>query len=209
MELLTQSGNPYPGTGEIFRTDITGDGSVQDLFNPNGGPGQARGNWAIRYLPGNLNSAVSEWNNTVAGTLTPAGQALVAAGLFTTTQLQALQAVKPWVAPPPPGAEEAGFFKEVSTVLSWPIKLRENIVVEPSMGAFNVFNFHNFEIPSPLISDQTTGPSCGGDLRLGRVGDGDGLWLFERPKWLRTGTGSGVFSNGAPRQVEFGLKVNF
>lgn len=208
MQLLTQSGNAYPGTGEIFRTDITGDGSVQDLFNPNGGPGRP-GQLGHSISPGNLNSAVSEWNNTVAGTLTPAGQALVTAGLFTTTQLQALQAVKPWVAPPPPGAEEAGFFKEVSTVLSWPIKLRENIIVEPSMGAFNVFNFHNFEIPSPLMSDQTTGPYAAGTYGSAGSVTGTGSGSLNSRESLRTGTGSGVFSNGAPRQVEFGLKVNF
>jgi hypothetical protein len=197
MQLLTQSGNAYPGTGEIFRTDVTGDGSVQDLFNPNGGPGRP-GQLGHSISPGNLNAAVTQWNNTVAGTLTPAGQALVTAGLFTTGELQSLQAVKPWVAPPPAGAEGAGFFKEVSTVLSWPIKVRENLIIEPSMGAFNVFNFHNFDIPQPLMSDQTSGPFTAGTYGSAGSVTGTGSGSLNSRESLRTGTGSGVFSNGAP-----------
>ena len=71
LELLTESGNAYPGTGEIFRTDVTGDGSVQDLFNPNGGAGKP----GHPSRSDNLVQGVAQWNATVAGTLTPAGQA--------------------------------------------------------------------------------------------------------------------------------------
>jgi len=206
--LETQDGNGYPGTGEIFRTDVTGDGSVQDLFNPNGGAGRP-GQLDRSISPGNLSKAVAQWNSSVAGTLTPAGQALVAAGFFTTSQLQQLQAVKPWVAPPPPGAYGAGFFKEVSTVLSWPVKVRENLSIEPSIGAFNVFNFHNFDIPTAFMTDQTTGPFPAGTYGSAGSVTGTGAGSLNSRESLRVGTGSGVFSNGAPRQVEFGLKVNF
>jgi hypothetical protein len=208
MQLLTQDGNLYPGTGEIFRTDVTGDGSVADLFSPNGGPGRP-GQLGRSISPGGLNNAINEWNNTAAGTLTPAGQALVANGLFTTAQLQSLQAVKPWVAPAPTGTEGSGFFKEVSTVFSWPIKLRESLVIEPSIGAFNVFNFHNFGIPTPLINDQSSGPFPAGTFGSAGSVTGTGSGSLNSRESLRTGTGSGVFSNGAPRQVEFGLKFNF
>jgi hypothetical protein len=208
MQLLTQDGNTYPGTGEIFRTDVTGDGSVADLFNPNGGPGRP-GQLGHSITPGNLNAAVGQWNATAAGTLTPAGQALVTAGLFTTGQLQSLQAVKPWVAPPPPGAEGAGFFKEVSTVLSWPIQIRERFSIEPSIGAFNVFNFANFGIPTFLMNDQSSGPFASGTFGSAGSVTGTGSGSLNSRESLRTGTGSGVFSNGAPRQVEFGLKFNF
>lgn len=206
MELLTADGNQYPGPGEIFRTDITGDGTVRDLFNPNGGPGRP-GQLGHSISNGSLNSAINQWNTNVAGTLTPAGQALVSAGLFTTAQLQALQAVKPWLAPPPPGAVGSGFFKEISTVFSWPIKLRESLIIEPSIGAFNVFNFANFAIPTALMANQTTGPYASGTY--GSDGSVTGTSPGAKRESLRAGTGSGVFSGGAPRQVEFGLKINF
>lgn len=206
MELLTADGNAYPGTGEIFRTDITGDGSVQDLFDPNGKFGKP-GQLGHQFSAGGMANAISNWNSNVAGTLTPAGTALVNAGLFTTSQLQSLQAVKPWIAPPPPGAVGSGVFKEVSMVLSWPIKLRENISIEPSIGAFNVFNFHNFGIPTALVNDQTTGAFSSGNY--GSPGSVTGTNPGLNRESLRTGTGSGVFSNGAPRQVEFGLRVSF
>jgi len=207
MELLTQSGQANPGTGEIFRTDVTGDGSVQDLFNPNGGPGRP-GQLGRNISVSSLNGAINQWNTNVAGTLTPAGQALVNANIgITTADLQALQAVKPWLAPPPPGPAGAGFFKEVSTVISWPVKLRENLTIEPSIGAFNVFNFANWDIPHALMSNQTTGPFAPGFY--GSAGTVTGTSPGQNRSSLAVGTGSGVFSNGAPRQVEFGLKINF
>jgi hypothetical protein len=203
--LLTQDGNPYPGTGEIFRTDLTGDGSVQDIFSPSGQAGKP-GQVGRSISPGDLASAINTWNSTAAGTLTPAGQALVNAGLFTTSQLQQLGAIKPYIAPPPPGAVGAGFFKEVSVVLSWPIRLRENMTLSPSIGAFNVFNFANFGLPIDLLSDQTSPYTSG---QYGSAGSVNGTASGATRASLRTGTGSGVFSNGAPRQVEFGLRFDF
>ena len=209
MLLATENGNTYPGTGEIFRTDITGDGSVEDLFDPKGGlgkPGQLGGGGSISV--GNLANAVSQWNNTVAGTLTPAGQALVSAGLFTTAQLQSLQAVKPWIAPPPPGAVGAAIFKEVSATLAWPIRITERINIVPSVSAFNLFNFANFAIPTDKINDSAVSldQAILGGAAAGSV---NGTSPGANRASLRVGTGSGVFSNGAPRQMEFGLKLNF
>jgi hypothetical protein len=211
LSLATQSGEAYPTTGEIFLTDVTGDGSVQDLFNPNGGqgkPGQLGGGGSISV--NHLASAIAQWNNNVAGTLTPAGQALVSAGLFTTAQLQALQAVKPWIAPPPPGYVAASIFKEVSTTLAWPIRITEGVSIVPSISAFNVFNMSNYGIPgysSGIMTDETTGPFPAGVY--GVAGSPNGTSAGVNRESLRVGTGSGVFSNGAPRQLEFGLKLNF
>ncbi len=211
LSLATQSGEAYPTTGEIFLTDVTGDGSVQDLFNPNGGqgkPGQLGGGGGISA--NHLASAIAQWNNSVAGTLTPAGLALVNAGLFTTAQLQALQAVKPWIATPPPGYVAAPIFKEVSTTLAWPIRIREGVSIVPSISAFNVFNMANFGIPgysSGIMTDETTGPFAPGTY--GVAGSPNGTSPGPNRASLRLGLGSGVFSNGAPRQLEFGLKLNF
>jgi hypothetical protein len=141
-----------------------------------------------------------------AGTLTPAGQSLVAAGLFTTAQLQQLQATKPFLAPPPSGGVGNGIFREVSTTLAWPIKLTERFNIEPSVSAFNVFNLANFgQELGNLPFSQTPFPAGA----TGNAGSVNGTASGPTREALRTGTGSGVFSLGAPRQVEFGLRLNF
>jgi hypothetical protein len=112
------------------------------------------------------------------------------------------------IAPPPPGTVVgAGYFKEISTVLSWPIRLREGMTLESSISAFNQFNFSNFGIPTPLMSTQTNGPFTAGEF--GSSGSVTGTTTGANRESLRTGTGSGVLSNGAPRQVEFGLRFTF
>jgi hypothetical protein len=205
--LLSAQGSPAEtSSGEIYRTDLTGDGTVQDVFPGTGGTAGKPGQFMRSVSPSGLTNSISNWNSTQAGTLTPAGQALIAANLgFTTTDLQALGAVKPYVAPPPPGEVGNGIFREVSTVLSWPIKIGERFSIEPSIAAFNAFGFANFGrldghlVNAPFLSQVPPGPQ----------GNVNGTTAGTPRDSVRIGTGSGVFSAGAPRQVEFGLRVNF
>jgi len=91
--------------GEIFRTDLTGDGTVEDIFPTSRGEAEGKlGQFGRSVSATGFTNLINSWNSTVAGTLTPAGQALVGAGLFTTAQLQELGAVKPFVALPLSGA---------------------------------------------------------------------------------------------------------
>jgi hypothetical protein len=205
--VLTPAGSPGEGTtGEIYRTDLTGDGTVGDIFPANtnhaaGTPGQ----FMRSITASNLTNAISNWNTTQAGTLTPASQALVTGGYFTTAQLQTLGAVKPFVQTPPAGEVGNGIFREVSSVLSWPIKIRERFSIEPSIAAYNVFGLANFGRLTGNLNVQTTPFTPGTPFLAGNVG---GTTSANRDS-VRIGTGSGVFSLGAPRQVEFGLKFNF
>ena len=84
---LTQPSNltlPTQGSvGEIFRSDLTGDGTTGDFLNSAATGIGHPGTFMRSVSPGNLNAYLTNFNNTVAGTLTPAGQALVKAGLFT------------------------------------------------------------------------------------------------------------------------------
>jgi hypothetical protein len=52
---------------------------------------------------GELSNVINEYNSTTAGILSPAGQSLVNVGLFTSTQLQQLEAVAPTIAFEPAG----------------------------------------------------------------------------------------------------------
>jgi len=192
----------------IFQSDLTGDGTVLDFFPTASGQAAGKpGAFDRSVSPTQLTNLINNWNSTVAGTaLTPAGQALVGAGLFTTAQLQALQATKPFVAPPPSGAVGNGIFREVSTTLAWPIKLTERFNIEPSVSAFNVFNLANFGTELGFLPYSQTPFPAG---VTGNAGSVNGTTSGASREALRTGTGSGVFSLGAPRQLEFGLRLNF
>jgi hypothetical protein len=193
--------------GEIFRTDLTGDGTVQDIFPTSSGEAAGKpGQFGRSVSSTGLTNLINGWNSTTAGTLTPAGQALVGAGLFTTAQLQALGAVKPYVIPPPPGAVGNGVFREVSTSLAWPIKVTERFSLEPSFSAFNVFNLANFGTENGFLTNSVT-PFPPGSLAP--AGNVNGTTTGSTRESLRIGTGSGVFSLGASRQVEWGIRLNF
>jgi len=212
--LLTTLGSPAETTtGEIFRTDLTGDGTVGDPFPVNSSQAAGKPGQFMRSVnQNNLSDSISNWNSTQAGTLTPAGQALVGAGYFSTSQLQTLGAIKPFIAPPPPGQMGNQPFREVSAVLSWPIKITERFSIEPSISAYNVLGLANYSRLTGFLNNQVVpyapglyGPdgSVNGTIKThdGSNGNNDIS--------SKTGTGSGVFSLGSPRQVEFGLKINF
>src|SRR5262249_17937768 len=84
--VLLAPANPN-GVGEIFFTHLDGDGSTGDPL-----PGTNRGSFGRSVSVSKLNQLITAFNGTVANTLTPAGQALVNAGLFTKDQLVALGA---------------------------------------------------------------------------------------------------------------------
>ena len=86
--------NTNLGPGEIFRTDFTGDGTVQDPI-----PGTHVGSFDRGINPSNINTVITNYNNSYANQPTPAGQLLIQSGLFTLTQLQQLRAVAPVVRP--------------------------------------------------------------------------------------------------------------
>ena len=78
------------GVGEIFKTDFTGDGFTQDPL-----PGTKFGDFDRNINFSQINGFLNKYNGTVTDQPTPAGQALVAAGLMPFFQLQALGGVAP------------------------------------------------------------------------------------------------------------------
>jgi hypothetical protein len=194
-DLVLPSGGQFT-PGEIFRTDLTGDGTVGDLINSAATGIGKPGTFEHGVSPGALGNTIASFNTNVAGTLTPAGQALVGAGLFTQAQLVALGAVVPSLAPPPTPTSGNTWYRDVDTVLSWPFRIKERFTIEPSVGFYNLFNFSNYSALTGLGG----GPGSINGTVAGYSPSHDSV---------RTGTGSGVFSAGAPRQTEFGLKLEF
>ncbi len=88
-----------------------------------------------------LNQIITSFNSTYAGTLTPHGQRLVAAGLFTEAQLVALGATTKAITPVPennPWPFQGRFNADVR--VTRPIKFKERVSVEPYLEVFNLFN---------------------------------------------------------------------
>ena len=96
------------GDGEIFRTDFTGDGSVQDYV-----PGTKNGSFMRDISIGGLTNVVSNYNQNSAGQATPAGQTLIANGLFTLSQLQAMNGVAPQLPAPINGSVGLAWLKDL------------------------------------------------------------------------------------------------
>jgi hypothetical protein len=187
------------GSGEIFFTDINGDGRGTDLL-----PGTNLGAFG-RQVNGvkELNAAVTSFNENFSGTLTPAAQALISAGLFTQSQLRALSATIPAMVLAPPDQVGIDSFLTSDLRVSRVFRMRESFIVEPSIDVFNVFNFANYDPPGGALS--TVGPLSG--ILSGNAGTVNGT-----PQGRRTnkfGLGGGSFSPGIPRSFQFGLRFTF
>jgi hypothetical protein len=195
---------PTEGTvGEIFRSDLTGDGTTGDFLDSAATGIGHPGTFMRSVSPSDLNKYLTQFNNTVAGTLTPAGKTLVSAGLFTQPELVSLGAVVPAIQLAPSHNTGNGYYKDVDTILAWPFKVRERLTLSPSISFFNTFNFVNYGYLGGA-SAQDSGLTGGGGAINGTV-SGPNVGS----NTVRIGRGSGVFAVGAPREAEFGLRLDF
>jgi len=197
---------------EIFQIDTVGDG--QTGVAPV--PGSNVGAFGRSISAGDLNNFLQSYSSTFGNQLTPAGQALVSAGLFSQTQLQELCAITPSLTPmgncgsefpilqlqqAPAGEVGNGNYFTFDLRLGWaikPIRGWERFRVEPQVAFYNLFNHKNYNGPDALLSG----------VLDGAAGSVNGTTKADiAPNEM--GLGSGVFSIGAPRSLEFGVKVSF
>jgi hypothetical protein len=184
------------GAGEIFATDFTGDGTVGDPI-----PGTKQGSFMRGVSLGDLPNVVNNYNNNVANNPTPAGNVLITNSLFTVSQLQALGGVAPALAPVTPGEVGLTWLKTFDMSLTWVgnVNVRERqLSFQPSVSFYNLLNFANFNIPGNVLSGILTGSP--GSLNGTTYADANSV---------RVGVGTGVFALGAPRTIEFGMKLTF
>lgn len=183
------------GADEIFYTDFDGDGVFQDPV-----PGVTPlGAFSRSVKAGDVNKIISKYNSTVAGTITPAGQALVSAGLFTSAQLVSLGAVAPSLAPAPAGQVGNDSFINTDLRLSKVFKIGERLKIEPQLEVFNLFNIANYDRLGDFLDNSAGSPN--GTTRTGISAAASGM--------TRVGATTGSFSPGIQRAFQFGIRVSF
>jgi hypothetical protein len=215
---VTLTLNPTGAPGGMFVTGVYGDGTG-DGYGPNGSngpsgailPGTNLGSYGRGINGSNINGVISNYNANYAGKPTPAGQVLINQFGFTQANLTALGAVMPVVNQAPADEANDGWLRDFDTTLSWTYKVKERVSLQPSVSFFNLMNFANFDPAkfqlSGVLSEaaQPAAGIAGGASAPGTVTSTPGV----QPNSLRVGLGSGVFGLGAPRVLEFSLKLNF
>ena len=180
---------------DIFKTDLDGDGITEDPL-----PGTNRGAFGRDVKgPNALNGLISAFNGQLTN-LTPAGQALVSAGLFTPAQLQALGATWNGGSPiplAPPDQVGLDWFFNTDVRLSKIITIRERVKIQPMVEVFNLFNFGNYDPPGNRLTA----------FLDGSAGSINGTTPGNRSN--RYGLGSGSFAPGIPRAFQFAIRVDF
>jgi hypothetical protein len=178
--------------GDIFVNDYTGDGTVGDPL-----PGTHFGQFDRGTNAKDLTSLINNYNNTVAGTPTPAGQVLIANGVMTQDQLVALGGVAQPFGAPVGDQVNYPWLKATDLRLAYRHTFKERFTIEPSIGFFNAFNFANFNLPPNTMNGLL---DTGGAINTTGRADNEAF---------RVGNGTGVYALGAGRQIEWGLRLTF
>ncbi len=135
-------GGPIAGAQGFFGIDLNGDGGRGTTPRNDILPGVNIGQFGrgIKTFE-ELNQVISAFNTNFAGKLTPHGQALVTAGLFTEAQLRRLGAVTRPIALIPT-SNPYPFHNQLVTDLriDRPVRIREGMTVVPFADIFNLFN---------------------------------------------------------------------
>jgi hypothetical protein len=129
---------------------------------------------------------------------------------MTLTQLQELGGVVQSICPPPPtnaagctnsAGSQVGFgwLRATDLKLAWRHTIAERFTIEPNVGFYNLFNFANFNLPPNTMNGILFGPGAGSINGTTRADE----------EQFRVGNGTGVYSLGSQRQIEFGLRLTF
>jgi len=207
--------NNVGAAGGIFQTDFIGSGEIGNplpIGETSASCGTIGGTCDYRLLkvgafmrqvgPVGLTRDINNYNATIAGLPTLAGQTLINSGLVTLADLQALGAVAQPIGVPPANNVGLGWLKDFDTTFSWVGHAwHERLTIIPSVSIFNTFNFANFDSAASILNPQLNGGA-------GSI-NGTGPNTVATPRPDRVGAGTGVFAFGAPRTIEWGLKLQF
>ncbi|UWZ85445.1 TonB-dependent receptor [Occallatibacter riparius] len=201
---ITPTGGETTAAG-IFKSDLNGDGTTGDLM-----PGTDPGDYMHRIKGKGLGRLIDNWNSHYAGKVTPAGQALIDAGLITADQLYKLGGVTQQLLPlqsktPIQNPATRTFDAAFRYPIGYLKRFREGLVLTPSVTVYNAFNMANYGAFSGLADTTTSQDSLQASGYLNGYNDIPHLY---QNRTLR-GTGNGTYDQGGPRTMEFSLRLDF
>lgn len=192
------------GAAEILVSDVTGDGTTGDPV-----PGTNIGDFMRKFGVSGLQKVITNYNATDAGQATPAGQKLIGSGVFSLADLQALGGVMQPLSNTVPGAVGLSWLKTFDLSVKWDHKIGERFEIEPSVGIFNIFNFANFDLPGDLQGNTLEFASVSPTLPAGTIGGTTSDPTSPNYRTNRASLQSGVNALGAPRVIEWGMRIHF
>ena len=199
------------GGAEVLVTDLDGDGTTGDFV-----PGGTVGSYMRHTKASGLRDFIDSYNANFAGggsPETPAGIMLINGGVFSLADLERMGAVQQPLASAVQDVAGLGWLKTFDVRLSWEHQVGDRFTITPNVGLFNVLNFANFD---------ALGNTQNGFLNFGAgsvfqsatanqpqntVGGNSPGGFTMRSN--RTTLGSGMSAAGAPRSIEWGLKISF
>jgi hypothetical protein len=190
------------GAGDIFISDLDGDGTTGDVV-----AGANVGSFMRQFNAHNINNLINSYNSTNAGQLTPAGKAVVNSGVLTQQELALLGGVQQTLLPAPANQVGNDILRIWDLGLSYNYKFGAALTIQPSVHAFNVLNFANFDAPGTLGTVRELGV-LGSNINSAATGTINST-TYASQEAYRVGLGTGVYAAGAPRQLEFALKFLF
>jgi hypothetical protein len=145
-----------------------------------------------------MNTFIQRFNSAYAGNITPHGQALVAAGLFTEAQLIQLKAVTQTIPLIPLGNPDPWHnYFTTDLRVDRPInlgKVREGMSIVPFFDAFNLFNY-----APPGLYSTLTGRYGALNFDYANAGPGANASDLDATRTRKADT----------RRVQFGFRFNF
>jgi hypothetical protein len=185
---------------DIFTDDVDGSGVIGGIV-----PGTNVGSFGRKYNGASINRLISQYNATYAGKPTAAGQALINASLFTQTQLTALGGVFQPIQQAPSNQVSNDILRSWDVTLGRTIHIRnERFTVRPTIAFFNILNAVNYNNRTG-----SNGQNVLGGALNGLAGSPNGTGGHAAEYSNRVSAGSGVYAEGSPRQLEYGLKLTF
>jgi hypothetical protein len=219
LSFLSRFASPLPvtlrfpqeaGGAEILVTDWNGDGSTGDVL-----PGSTVGAYMRSWKPGSLVQLIQSYNTNIAGSSQPetaSGNALINAGVFSLPELQSMGGVLQPLAAPVSHLAGLGWFKTFDIRLGWQHQLGERFTLTPSVSFYNVLNFANFDMPGYVqsgILNFGSGSLMPGATLVQPQNTVGGNSSFANGRTNRTSLQPNMNASGAPRSLEWGLKLSF
>jgi hypothetical protein len=142
---------------------------------------------------------------------------LANAGLITGDQLVKLGAYSPFICsnlrplgqpckPLPGHYAQATWLKTIDLRLAWPFQIGELVRFEPNVSVFNFANFAGAGNQLSGVLNSAPGTSLNNASSAGFCGNSTTFCSSRQDRVL---AGSGTYANGAPRQIEFGVRITF